>query len=157
EQGPPKRAKVKGKRSSNGSDNRRPFTEAEATAFLASLDGVDRDVSTLVSVSGMRIEEACSLLCSDVTEAQDVTWLQITDAKTEAGQSRGPVGDPKVRAMLHKRVAEHHGKKTHRSRGSLGSQATQQDAPLFPELPQDRFGDRSKPLVKRLGRALRSL
>ena len=63
-------------------------------------------------------------------------------AGTEAGKRKVPVVDAKVRAMLHKRVTASHGKKS---------------APVFPELPVDRFGDRSKPLVKRLGRTLRGL
>jgi integrase len=141
EQGPPKGAKVKGKRSSNGSDNRRPFTEEEARTFLTGLaEGVDREVSMLLSVTGMRIEEACSLLCTDVTEGRGATWLQITAAKTEAGKRRVPVVDAEVRAMLHKRI-------TAQEHASHGKKA----APVFPELPIDRFGDPSKPLVNALG------
>jgi integrase len=104
EQGPSHHAKGKGKRSINGGSNRRPFTEAEAAKFLASVAGVELDVCRLLSVTGLRMEEACSLLPADVTEAGEITWLRITDAKTEAGKRRVPVVASEVRVMLRQRV-----------------------------------------------------
>jgi hypothetical protein len=111
---------------------------AEGRKFLANVTGVDRDVTMVQAETGMRVEEVCQLDPKHVQAAKGVTWLKITDAKTKSGVRRVPVVAREVRAMLAERVAS--GKPL-----------------LFHELKVDRFGDRSKALVKRLGRRLRSL
>jgi integrase len=128
---------VKGARSALGGDRRRPFTEQEAILFLAALRGVDRDVVQLLAVTGLRLEEAASLLVGDVEDTEDATWIRITAGKTAAARRRIPVVVAEVRSML-------------RERCSASS-----DGAVFHELPADRNGDRSRALTKRLGWALR--
>jgi integrase len=123
---------------------RRGFTEDEARDFLGSLTGVgragavDKDVCRLLAVTGMRLEEATSLMVKDVTETASATWLNITASKTVSGIRRVPVVDDSVRSML-------------RSRCATGEPA------VFMELPVNRFGDRSKALSVRLSGKLRAI
>jgi integrase len=79
---------------------RRPFTEKEGRAFLDTLDGVDRDVSTVAAVTGMRLEEIASLVPADVRAKGNVVWLSITRGKTPAAERRVPVVAPSVCKML---------------------------------------------------------
>ena len=55
-----KRSKRNRKHAATDDDGkRRPFTEEEGRDFLAALEGVDRDVSTVAAVTGMmRLEDA---------------------------------------------------------------------------------------------------
>lgn len=117
---------------------RRPFTEKEGRNFLATLDGVDRDVSMVAAVTGMRLEEIASLTPADVQVKGNAAWLSITHGKTAAAVRRVPVVDPSVRKMLLARKA-------------------QGNARLFHELQPDRFGDLGSALGKRVGRKLRAI
>jgi integrase len=118
---------------------RRPFTEAEAGQLLGALNGVDLDVVRLLTVTGCRAEEICSLLVGDVTEAGPVTWLQIMNGKTAAAKRRVPVVAPLVRSMLRSRVQ--------------GQESP--SSPMFPELQPDKHGDRAPMLASRLRTVLR--
>jgi integrase len=142
EQGPPKSAKVKGRRSVNGGSERRPFTEEEAKAFLVGLEGVDRDVVMLMAVTALRLEEACAVQTGKVVAHDGITWIEIAEGKSKAARRRVPIVDPQVQQMLAHRAAEAR-RKGHKA--------------LFQELPEDRFKDRSKALSKRLGRHLRAI
>jgi integrase len=125
---------------------RRPFTEGEAWTFLQALRWrVDRDVAALVAVTGLRIEEACALLVTDVTDTEQATWLKIRDGKSPAARRRVPVVDPQVRAMLDERLA------------MVRQRPTEGHARLFHELHADRYGDFSKTLVKRWSKRLKAL
>ena len=136
-----KRSKRSGKHATTDDDGkRRPFTEKEGRDFLAVLEGVDRDVSTVAAVTGMRLEEIAALVPADVSSKDKgkVVWLSITRGKTAAATRRVPVVSPAVCKMLLARKAK--GK-----------------ARLFYELEPDRFGDLGSALGKRVGRKLRAI
>src|SRR5215510_8246185 len=133
------RMKRNGKHAPADDDSkRRPFTEKEGRDFLAALDGVDRDVSTVAAVTGMRLEEIAALVPADVSSKGKVVWLSIHKGKTAAASRLVPVVAPVVCKMLLARKAQ--GK-----------------ARLFHELEADRFGDYGSALGKRVGRKLRAI
>jgi integrase len=78
---------------------RRPFTEAEGRAFLAAIDGVDRDVSMVAAVTGMRLEEIATLAPADVSSKGKVMWLSITRGKTAAAVRPVPVVSRMVKKL----------------------------------------------------------
>jgi integrase len=130
---------------SNGDSKRRAFTEKEGRDFLASLTSakgrtaaVDRDVSMVAAVTGMRLEEITSLAPADVERKGNAVWLSVAKGKTDAARRRVPVTAAPVRETLLER------KKAGKER-------------LFHELEADRFGDFGSALSKRVGRKLRSI
>jgi integrase len=134
-----KKKRSNGKHAPADDDSRRrPFTEDEGRAFLAALDNVDRDVSMVAAVTGMRLEEVASLAPADMETKANVVWLSITKGKTAAAVRRVPVVAPSVRKML------------------LARKAKGKDR-LFHELQPDRFGDLGSALGKRVGRKLRAI
>jgi integrase len=136
------RFNVRGNGEGNGNDSieRRPFTEEEAKAFMASLAkgrAVDRDIAMIAAVTGMRLEEVAALTPSDVSAGKAVVWLTIQKGKTAAAARRVPVVAATVRTMLTKRKAA--GKDR-----------------MFHELTADRWGDYGASVSLRMGRKLRS-
>jgi integrase len=115
---------------------RRGFTDTEAVTYMAVLDGVERDVTMLLAVTGARLEEACALLPGDITDADAATWIEIRAGKTKAARRRVPVVDVQVREML-------------LMRASRGQER------VFHELRADRLGRYSARLQNRLGWRMR--
>jgi integrase len=121
-------------------DVRRPFTEDEASRWLWSLDGVARDVSMVMAVTGMRFSEVTSLLPGNVRVDGKVAWLTVQKGKTKAAKRRVPVVDHVVVSMLQKRLPK-----------------AVEAGVLFPELPTDKLGARGKALRRDMVRRLRAL
>jgi integrase len=125
------------------SEDRRPFTEAEASAFIAAVMATkvkhpaDGLVVMLMAVTGARLEEVCGLDGGDVEVGSEVAWLTIREGKTAAASRRIPVVAPVVVEALRNRLP------------------SAPFLPLFPEYPLDRYRKRSKPVSQRLGRLLR--
>ncbi|MGG5889817.1 tyrosine-type recombinase/integrase [Falsiroseomonas sp. HC035] len=125
------------------SQERRPFTEAEASAFVdavrsrAKVHPVDYIVVMLMAVTGARLEEMAALTSGDIAVGEGVVWVKIRAGKTRSARRRIPV----VAAPLLEALSVR-----------LSVDASQ---PLFPELSSDRFGKVSQPMSKRLGRLLR--
>jgi integrase len=125
----------------NSSVERRPFTETEAKAFMASLEdgrAVDRDIAALAAVTGCRLEEIATLMPADVVVEKGVVWITIQKGKTAAAARRIPVVVTAVRKVLSER------------------KAADKDR-LFHELTANRFGDYSQALSTRMARRLRSI
>lgn len=123
-----KRQKIK-----QGKDSWVPFTQEEVVLILkeATKSG-DQPLADLVELgmyTGARINELCSLKCSDCSE--DV--LSITDSKTYAGIREVPVHSA-LRATV-KRLLE-----------------TSKDGYLLTRLPTNKYGSRSDAIGKRFGR-----
>lgn len=97
----------------------------------------DPDVLTLAAVTGLRLEEACGLLTTDIEQVSGAVWVRIRRGKTKNAPRRVPVVVPEVAAMLLRRVA--------------GGGA------LFPELTPDKRGYCSPRISQRLGRVLRTI
>jgi integrase len=127
----------------HANENRRPFTEDEAVAFLTAVIATEEKhpadglVVMIMSVTGARLEEVCGLLGGDVALKESVAWLTIREGKTAAASRRIPVVSPTVVNAIRLRLPE------------------APDLPLFPEYPSDRYQKRSKPVSQRLGRLLR--
>ena len=117
---------------------RRAFTEDEASRWLWSLDGVARDVSMMMAVTGMRFSEVTSLLPGNVRIDGKVAWLTVQKGKTKAAKRRVPVIAHEVVAMLKARLVL-------------------AQAALFPELSTDKLGARGKALRRDMVRRLRAL
>lgn len=123
---------------------RRPFTEHEAGKFMKIAGRFsnkypdDLAIAQVMAVTGMRLEEVCSLDRQDVTIDDKAAWLEIKEGKTEAAARRIPVVEPGVMAQLRPRL-----------NGSSG--------PLFSSLTETKYGDRSPAISKRLNRHLRNI
>jgi integrase len=123
---------------------RRAFTEEEAGTFMKIAASSsykypdDLSVALVMAVTGMRLEEVCSLDQEDVSIQEQVTWLDIKEGKTDAAARRVPVVEPEVIAELRQR-----------HNGASG--------PLFPTLTETKYGDRSPAISKRLNRHLRNI
>src|SRR5437899_12544087 len=83
---------------------RRPFTEDEASRWLWSLDGVARDVSMMMAVTGMRFSEVTSLLPGNVRIDGKVAWLTVEKGRRKAAKRRVPVIGHEGCAMLKARL-----------------------------------------------------
>ena len=135
---------LKPKKSEDISQKRRAFTEEEAKAVLEKTKERhgkfpdDFDVSLLLAVSGLRLEEAAKLKVEDCTDKGKVVWLNIKEAKTEAGKRRVPVVDTAVVQVLKDRLEDRNGEDW-----------------LFPALKARSYNKRSHTLSQRLGRTLR--
>jgi integrase len=87
-------------------DDRRPFTEEEAAAFLRIVSRVstnlplDSDMLSLLATSTLRLSEACSLRCQDIAIEGEVAWVSVRGGKTKAAKRRFPVVEPSVAHML---------------------------------------------------------
>ena len=83
---------------------RRPFTEHEAGKFMKIAGRFsnkypdDLAIAQVMAVTGMRLEEVCSLDRQDVTIDDKAAWLEIKEGKTEAAARRIPVVEPGVMA-----------------------------------------------------------
>jgi len=128
-------------------EGRRPFTEEEAAAFLRIVSEVsselplDLDILHLLATSTLRLSEACSLRCQDITVDGDMAWISVPGGKTKAAKRRFPVVETLVVEMLKRR-----------KEGSS-------DGFIFPELPTHteaggRPIKRSSAVSQRLGRYL---
>jgi integrase len=106
--------RVKGKHRRHARHKERPFTAAEVIKLLAGpADPMLRDLMRIAALSGMRIEEICSLRVGDCQDGR----FKIIDAKTPAGIRAVPIHSG-LRAIIEARSSGHHS-------GDL----------LFPELP----------------------
>lgn len=130
---------------------RRGFTDAEAVAILKAVDAqaakypADPLTVRIMAVTGMRIEEVCSLAARDVTkdpQRPSVMWLKVREGKSRAAVRSVPIVAPEVVTLLSSRL----------SRGPSGP-----DVQLFPEYPPNQLGDRYNALSKRLGRILKKV
>ncbi|MXP64801.1 hypothetical protein E0493_15720 [Roseomonas sp. M0104] len=128
-------------------EGRRPFTEEEAAAFLRIVSEVsselplDLDILHLLATSTLRLAEACSLRCQDITVDGDIAWISVTAGKTKAAKRRFPVVEALVVEMLKRR------------------KEASSDSFIFPELPTHteaggRLVKRSSAVSQRLGRYL---
>jgi integrase len=79
---------ITGKRHRPARGKERPFTEAEMRKLLAGpADPMLRDLMRIAALSGMRIEEICSLRVRDCKDKR----FQVVDAKTPAGVRAVPI------------------------------------------------------------------
>jgi integrase len=131
---------IRAKAADQEEEVRRPFTEDEASRWLWSLDGVARDVSMVMAVTGMRFSEVTSLLPGHVRVDGKVAWLTVQKGKTKAAKRRVPVVDRDVVLMLQKRLPK-----------------AVETSVLFPELSTDKLGARGKALRRDMVRRLRAL
>ncbi|MTI17438.1 hypothetical protein E1162_09320 [Rhodobacteraceae bacterium RKSG542] len=89
---------------------RRPLSEAEASALLLSLKKVtnknpdDFAVSLLMAATGLRLSEAANLKVKDCVDKNGVLWVSITEAKTKAGIRSIPVVPAEVSTEIHNRL-----------------------------------------------------
>lgn len=91
--------------------DRRPYTQEEAikvlelTAQSTNRYPDDLAIMRLLAVSGLRIEEACSLVPGQVRKAGKVRWIEVLNGKTSNAKRRVPVVDPVVIADLDARMS----------------------------------------------------
>lgn len=125
---------------------RRAFTEDEAGKMVAAVDAdaekypADPLAVRIMAVTGMRIEEVCSLAHGHVEAHKGIVWLHARRGKTAAAVRSVPVVNRDVMALLSERLRSHE--------GAAGD-------PFFPEYAANSYGDRYNALSKRLGRRLR--
>ena len=101
-----------GKAKSGSRPERRPYTDAELVALLTGnvkvngrrTAGYLRDLAPLLLTTGLRINEACSLLVRDVELERGHAMLTVTEGKTAAARRRVAVVRRSVLAMLRQRV-----------------------------------------------------
>ena len=88
---------------------RRAYTEEEAAAFIRVVTEVsselplDLDLLHLLATSTLRLSEACSLRCQDVSFQHGIAWVSVPGGKTRAAKRRFPVVEPAVAEMLERR------------------------------------------------------
>lgn len=130
---------------------RRPYTETEVKKLLVAVDSTaekhpaDPLIARLLAVTGMRLDDACSLGAQDVThdsERPDVIWCNIREGKTQSATRQIPVTDLTTLGLLRNRMEQ---------RAGDGHDW------FFPECqPRNRNGSSSAAASKRLGRHARS-
>jgi integrase len=124
------------KKNANSSNKRIAFKAAEVKKLIkAATDKGDtqlRNLIQLAAFTGARIEELCSLKVADVIKVDRVNCLNITDAKTEAGNREVPI-HPSI-ADLVKELIKKSG-----------------DGYLFSGLTFNKYRQRSNAIGKRFG------
>ncbi|WP_018869304.1 DUF6538 domain-containing protein [Thioalkalivibrio sp. ALgr3] len=142
------------KNNSNGSTKqptkRRPYNEPEVRALLVAVDATaqkhpaDPLIVRLMAVTGMRLDDACSLGTDDVapdSERNGVIWLNIQEGKTENATRKIPVTDHTTFGLLKNRLEQ---------------RIEDGHAWFFPECqPKNRNGSASAAVSKRLARHAR--
>lgn len=122
----------------------RAFTEEEAAKLLELVTEKhkrfrdDLAICQIMSVTGVRLEEAASLKASDCSDDGKVVWLHIHDTKTRAGDRRVPLVVANVADQVRWRLEEREGSEY-----------------LFQYLKPNKYGLRSPSLTKRFNRTLR--
>lgn len=135
------------KRAADFKPTRRPFTDDEARAMFAAVDAhadkhpTDPLAVRLMAVTGMRLNEVCSLRTGNVSiddEDPGCVWLYVDEGKTRSAIRLAPVVDETTVAMLRERLKDR----------------AEDKAPwFFPEYtPKNKLGSRSAPLSQRLRR-----
>lgn len=146
-QQPLKKSRQGRKRATDLEPTRRPFTETEAKLMMAAVDTnadkhpADSLAVRVMAVTGMRLNEVCSLRTTNVSiDPQDrrCVWLYVHEGKTRSAIRLAPVIDQTTVEMLRSRLAARHN-----------------DAEdwFFPEyIPRNKHGSASAPLSQRLRR-----
>jgi len=124
------------KKTSNAGNKRIAFKAIEVNQLMkAASDKGDEQLINIIQLAaftGARIEELCSLKASDVITVDKVKCLNITDAKTEAGNREVPI-HPSISELI-KRLS----KET-------------KDEYLLSGLTFNKYNDRSNAIGKRFG------
>lgn len=100
----------------------------------------DYPVALIMAATGLRLEEACSLTVGDVAVKDDVVWLDISKAKTAAGERFVPIIHADTQALIKERLKD-------RKRSDM----------LFSTMRQNNLGQYSPAVSKRYGRRLKRL
>lgn len=122
----------------------RAFSEDEAAQMLSLVTEKhnrhrdDLAICQIMSVTGVRLEEAASLRASDCSDDGKHIWLSIHDTKTKAGNRRIPIVEQIVAEQVRWRLEARNG-----------------DDYLFEHTKPNKYGLRSPSLTKRFNRTLR--
>jgi integrase len=124
------------KKASSTGNKRTAFKALEVKQLMkAASDKGDQqliDIIQMASFTGARIEELCSLKASDVITVDRIKCLNITDAKTEAGNRQVPI-HPSISELI-KRLSRE-----------------TKDGYLISGLTFNKYNDRSNAIGKRFG------
>ena len=130
------------KKPSNTSNKRVAFRATEVKNLMrAAKDKGDEQLINIIQMAaytGARIEELCSLKSSDVITVDRVRCLDITDAKTEAGNREVPI-HPSISELI-KRLTK-----------------DTKDGYLLSGLTFNKYGNRSNAIGKRFGNLKKKL
>ncbi|MQM39663.1 Tyrosine recombinase XerC [wastewater metagenome] len=147
---PPKRERT-GKFTAEELEKRRPYSEDEARRMFEEVDRhrekypADPLTVRLLAVTGMRLDEVCSLETQHVTEdaeREGLIWIEIRAGKNRNAIRIVAVKDATTVGMLRTRIKE---------------RARDGDIALFPEYrPHNSIGSWSAAVSKRLGRRLKT-
>lgn len=142
--------KTTGNGQKDKSTKKRPYTEPEVRKLLAVVDSTaekhpaDPIIARLLAVTGMRLDDACSLGAGDVSsdsERPGVIWVNIKEGKTDSATRQVPVTDRTTLDLL---------------RNRMDQRAGDGHTWFFPECqPRNRNGSSSAAASKRLGRHAR--
>jgi integrase len=124
------------KKTSNAGNKRIAFKTLEVKQLMkAASDKCDEQLINIIQMAaftGARIEELCSLKATDVISVDGVTCLNITDAKTEAGNREVPI-HPSISDLIERLSKE------------------TKDGYLLSGLTFNKYNDRSNAIGKRFG------
>lgn len=120
----------------NGGYKRIAFQPSEVKQLMkAAKDKGDEQLINIIQIAaftGARIEELCSLKATDIITVNNVKCLNITDAKTEAGNREVPI-HPSISALIKQLSRE------------------TKDGYLLSGLTFNKYNDRSNAIGKRFG------
>ena len=129
------------------SERKRSFTDDEAKTILAAAvaqkDPVRRWVPWLGAYTGARISELCQLRVEDILEVEDIWCIKFDP---DAGSLKNASSERII--PIHPALIEN---------GFLIFVSKFKSGPIFPDLPQDKFGKRGNNGTKSVGRWVRSL
>lgn len=124
------------KKAAGNSNKRIAFKGSEVKRLLkAAEDKGDEQLTQLIEIAahtGARIEELCSLKVTDVFKVDAISCLNITDAKTEAGNREVPI-HPSIAKLIKQLMKE------------------SKDGYLFSGLTFNKYMQRSNAIGKRFG------
>lgn len=124
------------KSTSTGNKKRIAFRDAEVKQLIkAANDKGDKQLANLIQIAsytGARIEELCSLKASDCIKVDGIACLNITDAKTPAGNREVPV-HPSITTLVKDLIGE------------------SKDGYLLTGLTFNKYAQRSNAIGKRFG------
>jgi integrase len=134
--------KLSTKKSRSSKTPRTPFTKAEIeTLHKEAVRSGDQDLADLIAIgayTGARINEICSLKCTDVENERGVYKLCIRQAKTDAGVREIPV-HPKLKPVIKRLMTN------------------SEDGYLMPSSGNNKYNNRSGRYIKRFGRMKKEL
>jgi integrase len=124
------------KRIANTANKRIAFKSTEVKNLIkAAKDKKDTQLANLIQIAaytGARIEELCSLKTSDVIKIDEISCLNITDAKTPAGNREVPI-HPSLMGLIDNLINN------------------SRDGYLITKLTFNKYGNRSNAIGKRFG------